>query len=770
MSSLRANILAAELLMSLCAVLLCAGCGREEAPPTRQASESTPPATERRSSRPRPDAALHPKTASFPEEPSYLIEEERTPVKVPFHISVEPPGTALILTFDGRMVYESDYLPRGGVDLQLVPGRYKVMVNKAGWKPLQQQIKVLPDTVGWSVALEKVTGKLIVECQAGTAIKARAENDEVFDLGAVGETGKQVITSLSEGRYEIILGKPDYFSYTGRVDLVAGKPATIKTRLDGMPGQLLVGSSLAAEIHEGDVRWGTTGQRIEGITPGRYRIALSRRGYRTEYMDILVPPNRVLTVTAPDMIPEGGSLRVRAQSAVDADTFLATSPVEIQIDDHPWKTVGLPYMETGLPIGTHTIQMRSARYLPVQPDPQYVDVLDERTNDLVFVLQPLPVTLRLFSSREGADVFLDNERVSAAGEDIPLAPFVAYTLEARVHGFEPVVREVRFDEPGRVYEQTVEFTRPARFADLISIETARPVIGQYDLAPGSLEAAKDQMRVARNRGLALEVKTQKSGIHLRLIPPGVFYMGSHEDEPGRKEDEGPVSEVTISAPMYVGKYEITQAQWARVMGENPASFKQAGPHAPVETIDWEQALEFVNRLCEIEGVPYGTYRLLTEAEWEYCCRAGTTAPLYTGDITLLGANHAPELDAIAWYGGNSGVDYAGGQNSEEWAEKQNEHSRAGPHPVGEKAPNAFGVHDMLGNVWEWCSDRYANGYLAVMQVDPRGPSFGSGRVCRGGGWYSHARICRSAQRYSNSPKYRSNVLGLRIARTLPPSP
>jgi len=746
------------------------GCGREPESPEQSRPEKTEAKQKvLKRSRQRTRRATPPKppAPALSDEPAFTITEERTPVKVPFHIDVTPSGIALILTFEGRMVYESDDLPEGGVDLELVPGRYEVMVNKAGWKPLKQKIKVLSDTGGWSATLEKVTGKLVVKSNIGTAVKVITQEGEEFDLGVVGKTGKRVITTLSEGAYLIVLSKVDYFSYTGRVEVVARKPVEVKARLDGMPGQVRIGSSQDAEIWEGEMHWGKTGVGIEGVTPGRHRIALVKRGFRTEYMDIFVHPNQIVILTAPTLMQEGGTLVFTIRSTEQMDTFLSGGVIEFQMDNQPWKQVTLPHYESGVTIGSHTVNMRVAQYVSVDADMRHVEVRDERTNEIVFVFQPRPVNLRLLSNMKEAVVFIENERVASVGEDILLAPFEAYTLEARVPGYEPVVRKVRFEEPGQTYTETINFDRPSRFADLISVNTARPVIGRYDLAPGSLEAAQSQIIAVRDLDLTLEVKTQKSSIHMRLVPVGSFKMGSDDEEPGRRENEGPISEVTFTKPMYVGKYEITQAQWERVMGENPASFKNAGPDAPVETIDWQGAQEFVNMLCGLEGVPSGTYRLLTEAEWEYCCRAGSTAPLYTGELTILGANNAPELDGIAWYGGNSGVEYSGGQNSGEWAEKQYNHSRAGTHPVGQKIPNAFGLYDMLGNVWEWCFDRYSGEYLAIMQVDPEGPSFGAARVCRGGGWYSHARKCRSAQRYSNSPRYRSNNLGLRVVRTLP---
>ena len=266
-------------------------------------------------------------------------------------------------------------------------------------------------------------------------------------------------------------------------------------------------------------------------------------------------------------------------------------------------------------------------------------------------------------------------------------------------------------------------------SDLIPINNAS-YSPTKDLASGSATAQEKQIKAVKKTGLPLEVETFKYGIKMRLIPAGTFTMGSPSSEDERADSEGPQHKVTISKPFYMGKYEVTQQQWEDVMGSNPSRFKNAGSNAPVESVSWDDCQEFLNKLCDKLGVSRGTYRLPTEAEWEYAARAGTTGKYY-GDI-----------DSIAWYDNNSG---------------------SKTHTVGSKKPNAFGLYDTAGNVWEWCSDGYGD-YSSGSQTDPVGASTGWLRVYRGGGWNGYARGCRSAYRNYGSPGDRDGNLGFRFVR------
>lgn len=260
------------------------------------------------------------------------------------------------------------------------------------------------------------------------------------------------------------------------------------------------------------------------------------------------------------------------------------------------------------------------------------------------------------------------------------------------------------------------------------------------------------------------------GMRLMQIPKGSFVMGLRGEESAE-----PLHPVTLTRDFYLGATEVTQAQFEAVMGRNPSHFDQAGPRAPVECVNLVDAQEFCRRLSEREG---RTYRLPTEAEWEYAARAGASGPQ---DLPPRGSGvdpHDPATDAVAWYCGNSGVEYDGADRSSRW-EGKHAHSKAGTHPVGQKKPNAWGLYDMLGNVGEWCADFWGD-YPEAPQTDPCCPGgpcirtehYGTARktVVRGGTYENHAIRCLPGQRSSCMGWLRLPITGFRVVMESTPAP
>ena len=189
--------------------------------------------------------------------------------------------------------------------------------------------------------------------------------------------------------------------------------------------------------------------------------------------------------------------------------------------------------------------------------------------------------------------------------------------------------------------------------------------------------------------------------------------------------------------------EVTQGQWQTIVGNNPSFFPNCGDNCPVEQVSFNDCKEFIRRLNQKEGT--NKYRLPTEAEWEYACRAGSTTAFANGGITKLECGYDPNLDAMGWYCANSGKK---------------------THPVARKNPNAWGLYDMHGNVWEWCQDLYGD-YPTGQVTDPKGSSSGRRyRVMRGGDWRLYTRHCRSAHRCVGTSGYSRRIgnVGFRLAR------
>jgi formylglycine-generating enzyme required for sulfatase activity len=267
---------------------------------------------------------------------------------------------------------------------------------------------------------------------------------------------------------------------------------------------------------------------------------------------------------------------------------------------------------------------------------------------------------------------------------------------------------------------------------LLALAVGLLISGCRSAKDGGGAAGQQQEEATKSLGvgktLTLDLRNSMT-MKLVLIPAGKFLMGSPIREEGRGNDEGQ-HEVTISKPFYMGVYDVTQEQYEQVMGQNPSHFK--GAKNPVEMVSWDEAVEFCKKLSAKTGK---TVQLPTEAQWEYACRAGSKTRFCFGNDDMdMG------LDEYGWYAGNS--------------------SNV-THPVGQKKPNAFGLYDMHGNVFQWCSDWYG-AYPAGGVTDPTGPADGQARVFRGGSWSSNQQGCRSAFRGDNSPDTRLIIYGFRV--------
>jgi len=347
---------------------------------------------------------------------------------------------------------------------------------------------------------------------------------------------------------------------------------------------------------------------------------------------------------------------------------------------------------------------------------------DGRLASLTRPLVPDPPggTVALFSCSKG-QISHESERFERGF----LMHFVIDALSGKaanskgVISWDKLVAHVKDEVPSAVVDQ--KGPRANQLPDSVGRASVL-VLGQVEVPGGPMDRVVPPPPAKGNT-----YASKTTGMKFVRIPKGTFTMGSPKTEKDRLDNESE-REVTISKDFFLGVYEVTQKEYAAVTGKTPSHFK--GDDLPVESVTWDEAVAFAKALSEKDGE---TYRLPTEAEWEYACRAGQTGP--------YGFASGNKLEDYAWY---------------------TENSDSKTHPVGTKKANTFGLHDMHGNAWEWCSDWYGF-YPSGRVTDPTGPTTGSDRVDRGGGWDFSARGCRSAYRFGFFPSIRDGYLGFRLS-------
>ena len=300
---------------------------------------------------------------------------------------------------------------------------------------------------------------------------------------------------------------------------------------------------------------------------------------------------------------------------------------------------------------------------------------------------------------------------------------------------------------GTVGAQSVAVTTPSGTASATDAFTYVVPTGWYTVLEQYVDAAVVTNVTMRNAitasGLPWRVQDNGTGIEMLLVPAGTFTMGcSASAYWGCTSDENPTHQVTLTQAFYMGRYEVTQAQWTAKMGSNPSMFYEYSdsPSRPVEQVSWNMIASGSTSFMSLTGL-----RLPKEAEWEYAYRAATTTAYHSYPAQPTGFNDDTLLGSIAWYSINSG-----GQT----------------HVVGGKFANAFGLHDMSGNVWEWCQDWYSSTYYASSPLtNPTGPTTGTSRLLRGGSWVAVSYLCRASLRVGDTPGSIDNDYGFRVART-----
>ena len=386
------------------------------------------------------------------------------------------------------------------------------------------------------------------------------------------------------------------------------------------------------------------------------------------------------TISSSDMTPINVSL-VSAMATVSVTC--PTPAVSLYVDK---KSVGMAPWTGSLKEGMHLIEAKKDGYRSQQ---RTINLSQQQRLDVAFAeLAAIQGNLSVNYKPFGADVFIDGKKVGQSPRVFNGILVGSHKVEIKKDGYGTDSKTVSILEG-----QTASLSGVLTNVDNISI----PV--KYGIS-----------------------------IDMVRVEAGTFTMGATAEMKNTEDSEKPTHRVTLTNDYYIGKYEVTQALWQAVMGDDPSYFK--GDNLPVEAVTWDDCQEFIGKLNRITGK---TFRLPTEAEWEYAARGGNKSRGYQ----YSGSNN---LSDVAWYDDNSGNK---------------------THAVGTKQANELGIYDMSGNVYEWCQDWYGK-YNSSSQVNPTGANSGSFRVLRGGGWDGNDRCCRSLCRYIIEPDGRGDFLGLRL--------
>ena len=399
------------------------------------------------------------------------------------------------------------------------------------------------------------------------------------------------------------------------------------------------------------------------------------------------------TISSSDMTPINVSL-VSAMATVSVTC--PTPAVSLYVDK---KSVGTIPWTGSLKEGMHLVEAKKDGYRSQQ---RTINLSQQQKLDVAFTeLAAIQGNLSVNYKPFGADVYIDGNKVGQSPHVFNGLLVGNHKVEIKKDGYGTESKQVNILEG-----------QTATLAGMLTTNTSSSLASGASLS-GNI------ITIPVKKGISIDMVR---------VEAGPFTMGATQEMKDPWDDEKPAHQVTLTNDYYIGKYEVTQALWQAVMGNNPSGFK--GDNLPVEKVSWNDCQEFISKLNRITGK---TFRLPTEAEWEYAARGGKKSRGYQ----YSGSNN---ISDVAWYGDNSG---------------------SKTHAVGSKQANELGIYDMSGNVWEWCQDWYED-YSSSSQTNPTGATSGSYRVFRGGGWMHTAWYCRSSYRNCNSPDYRSSFLGLRL--------
>jgi len=651
------------------------------------------------------------------------IEIRLKVVTASLFVETEPSGAGVrILNVDAPF--------RQGMPLKL--GRYQLEVSAAGYESRQMWVDL--DAEGKKridIQLKPLTGVLFVNAEPSGAAVRLLNSDISFRQGI----------DLNLGHYQVEVSAKGYETRKIRVDLNAKgekrvdvqlKPLTVALYVDTEPKDANVKIlNIDEPFRQGMV-----------LKLGRYHVQVSADGYETQktWLDLDAAGEKQVKV---GLKPIVASLYVNTEPE-KADVKLLNSDTTFR-------------QGIDLKLGRYQVEVSADGY---ETRKMWVDLKAKGEKRIDVQLKPLTSVLFVNTVPKNARIKLLNSDIPfRQGVDLKLG---RYQVEITAEGYESRKEWVDLDTKGdRRVDIKLKPLTAALFVhtdpkgtNVKILNVDEPFrqgmtlkLGRYHLEVSAdgyeTEKMWTTLDAVGEKRIDVKLKRGKKisnslGMKFVYIPPGTFTMGSPSNEPGRYDNERQ-HQVTLTKGFYMQTTEITQGQWMAVMGSNPSYFKNCGDSCPVEQVSWNDVQEFIRKLNGREGS--GNYRLPTEAEWEYAARAGTDTPFSFG--RCLSTDQAN-------YNGNyplSGCPKG----------KYRKRTIA----AASFFPNAWGLYDMHGNVWEWCQDWYGN-YPSGSVTDPKGASSGSYRMLRGGSWYDGARYCRSANRYGGTPGRRGRYYGFRL--------
>ena len=553
------------------------------------------------------------------------------------------------------------------------PAVYKLRITKNGYVPIEKEIEIKDDQNTFFYNLIKNASYINLKV---------VPSDATVLIDGKDYTNKSNI-EIAPGKHTISVTKNLYFPFKKEIDLKVGEtlipnPLEINLKKNASYINLKVAPYNATVLIDGK---NYTNRRDIEVSPGKHTISVTKNSYLafTKEIDLKLGETLIPNPLEINLTKNTGVINLTINPS-DAKVFvnnIEQNKIDNRLELAP-ATYKIEVKKQGYDSASKVISLK----LKDEIDLNFT--LKQHLGKLQFSVNPVNANILLLKNNREIEKWQGLKYF----KNLPVGE---YEIVAKQEGYKTYKKKIFIEK------------------DKLNNFTAVLIVG------------KDYPDI-----------TNSIGMEFVLVEQGTFKMGSNSGG----SDERPIHTVNITKDFYVGKYEVTQGEWEKVMGNNPSKFKSCGAKCPVEKVSWNDVQRFIKKLNKMEGTD--KYRLLTEAEWEYVSRGGNNSKGYK----YSGSN---SMDEVAWYTDNSG---------------------SGTHKVGLKKPNELGIYDMTGNVWEWVQDGYDGNYYSKSPTNNPLNSSGSRFVLRGGFWYGNSYNCRVANRADFSPGYSAASVGFRLAKTL----